>query len=124
MKRTAYTARAVGIILAAASAWLVNVAWPFAVVAVYVAAVCLWVDRSYTRLDRRERARAQRPAEDDGRVEVPVPCCSFWANSDGQVHGPDCTRPVLPRRDTYRLDDAGRAAFEEITAHFDDRSAA
>jgi hypothetical protein len=53
----------------------------------------------------------------------PGPCCSYWRHSNGKVHGPDCRRPPLPRRDTYRLDDADRRAFEETTAHHNDRSA-
>jgi hypothetical protein len=32
-------------------------------------------------------------------------------------------RPILPRRDTFRLDPAERAAFDEITARHNDRSA-
>jgi len=62
---------------------------------------------------RHERARRAALLDDQALAEVPSPCCSFWRHSEGKVHGPDCTRPVLPRRDTSRL-----------TAHPDDRSVA
>ncbi len=48
---------------------------------------------------------------------APPLCCQISKHSGGQAHGADCTRPPLPRRDTYRLTSAERAAFEEITAH-------
>ncbi|MEV0477516.1 hypothetical protein [Streptomyces prunicolor] len=73
--------------------------------------------------DRARHEQARRAASGPSN-ELPMPCCQFWINSDGEVHGPGCTRPVLPRRDTYRLHPAERAAFEEITARYDDRSSA
>jgi len=47
---------------------------------------------------------------------APRACCQVWKHSR-QAHGAGCTRPPLPRRDTYRLTETERAAFEEITAH-------
>ncbi|MFF7949100.1 hypothetical protein [Streptomyces griseorubiginosus] len=55
---------------------------------------------------------------------APPTCCQISKHSNGQAHGAGCTRPPLPRRDTYRLTETERDAFEEITAGFDDRSAA
>lgn len=72
---------------------------------------------------RHERARRAAHA-DPQALGVPVPCCSFWKHSGREVHAPDCTRPAAARRDDYRLDSASAAAFEEITAHYDDRSPA
>ncbi|WP_327403859.1 hypothetical protein OG194_29760 [Streptomyces sp. NBC_01288] len=72
--------------------------------------------------ERARHQRARRAAT--GSAELPVPCCSFWRHSDGAVHGPDCTRPQAARRDGYRLDSRSRAAFDEITARYDDRSSA
>lgn len=73
---------------------------------------------------RHERARRAAILDDQALAEVPSPCCSFWRHSEGKVHGPDCTRPVLPRRDTSRLTSREQAAFEEIAADPDGRSVA
>jgi hypothetical protein len=62
-------------------------------------------------------------AYDNHHRSQPPSCCQYWRHSDGKVHGPDCRRPILPRRDTFRLDPAERAAFDEITARHNDRSA-
>lgn len=71
---------------------------------------------------RAKHELAQRAARTDAAVlGVPVPCCSFWRHSGGEVHGPDCTRPAAARHDDYRLDPGTAAAFEEITARFDGR---
>lgn len=74
--------------------------------------------------ERHEQARRAALLDDETLAEVPPPCCSFWRHSEGKVHGPDCTRPPLARRDTYRLTETELAAFEELAAGFDDRSAA
>jgi hypothetical protein len=96
----------------------------------YGSALFLWL-AARLRADHRHQLvrheRARRAAIVDGlllRQSAPAPCCSFWTSSNGAVHGPDCTRPPDARRDDYRLDAAGRTAFEEIAARFDDRSAA
>lgn len=103
-RRTARTARVIAVTASAAGAWLATWSWPWAVLAVYVSAVAFAVGSSYARLA--------------------AACCWLGLDSDGRAHGLDCTRPILPRRDRYRLDAADRAAFEEIAHHFDDRSAA
>jgi hypothetical protein len=66
---------------------------------------------------RHEQARRAAALDDQTLADVPVPCCSFWRHSEGKVHGPGCTRPPLPRRDTIRLTDREQAVFEEIVAH-------
>ena len=95
----------------------------------YGSAFFMWLARCHYNAHRHladVHERARRAAIVDHLIlsQAPVPCCSFWKNSDGEVHGPDCTRPAAAQRDDYRLDDAGRAAFEEIAAHWNDRSAA
>ncbi|MEU0207386.1 hypothetical protein [Streptomyces canus] len=74
--------------------------------------------------ERHEQARRAARLDDQTLAEVPAPCCQFWKHSEGRAHGPDCTRPPLARRDTYRLTPTEQAVFEELTAGFDDRSAA
>lgn len=112
---------------AAAAVFAWHEHWTAGGILAYVAFVLVLLGCGINAHDRSVRAsheRARRAAAVDARtLPVPVPCCSFWLHSDGDVHGPDCRRPPLPRRDG-RLDPAERAVFEEITAHFDDRSAA
>jgi hypothetical protein len=102
--------------------------WWIAALVICTAPSLLFVDALCRAAHHRVRAEAQRTARIEAGEQVPplVPCCSFWHNSDGQVHGPDCSRPrpPLPRRDTYRLDPGGRAQFEEITRHYDHGTAA
>ncbi|MEV5646403.1 hypothetical protein AB0L67_41060 [Streptomyces flaveolus] len=60
------------------------------------ATVLLMVATCYDGEDRRIRARhneLRRAALAAEQLLPPQPCCSFWDNSDGMVHGPDCTRP-------------------------------
>ena len=112
--------------LASATVLAIDSRWPLAALVACTAPSLLAVDAACRRAHHRARAEAQRE-ERKGRGETPaplVPCCSFWRNSDGQVHGPDCTRLPLPRRDRYSLDPAGRAAFDVITRSYDDRSTA
>lgn len=48
----------------------------------------------------RERAvavRLERLARGAAVIEPLRPCCQFWVNSDGAVHGHDCTRPPAAR---------------------------
>jgi hypothetical protein len=48
--------------------------------------------------ERRARVEAQRARlANRGPVPTPVPCCQFWASSDGAAHGHDCTRPPAAR---------------------------
>lgn len=72
------------------------------------AAVLLTIAVTCDGEDRRIRARHEQVRRaavlDEERLAVlPVPCCSFWRNSDGQVHDPvGCTRPPDARAE---LDD-------------------
>lgn len=74
---------------------------------------------------RREQARRAAILDETAlkAADVPIPCCSYWRHSEGKVHGPDCTRPPLPRRDTARLTRSERTAFEEITSRDKDSAA-
>ncbi|MFG2577317.1 hypothetical protein [Streptomyces sp. NPDC048481] len=111
----------------AVAAWLLaHHAWLLGILVVWAAPSLLAADGVCRRAHHRARAMARRAAQLGAGEQVPTltPCCQFWKHSDGQVHGPGCTRPPLPRRDTYRLDDAGRAAFDEIVRHYHDRSTA
>ena len=72
----------------------------------------------------RERAiavRLERLARGEAVIEPPRPCCSFWQSSDGAVHGHDCTRPPAARSS---LSLAEQQALAEITAHYDEDTAA
>ncbi|MFC9288206.1 hypothetical protein [Streptomyces sp. NPDC057052] len=119
--------RALALTELAAAAWLlVNHEWLLGILVAWAAPSLLAADAVCRCAHHRARAEARRAArlEAGEQVRPLTPCCPFWKHSDGRVHGPGCTRPPLPRRDTYRLDDAGRAAFEEIVRHYNDRSAA
>jgi len=103
----------------AASAWHQH--WIAAAVLTYLAFTAVVIaagseHHDRTVWDRHEQARRAAASDDETLAAVPSPCCSFWRHSEGKVHGPDCTRPPLPRRDTARLTSGEQAAFEEITA--------
>lgn len=125
----AHTCRATAMLELAAATWLATHAhWWTAVLTACTAPSLLLVAAGATAAHHRARAEAQRVVqlECGEHVRPFVPCCSFWRNSSGQVHGPDCTRPrlPLPRRDRYRLNPADQAAFESIARSYDDRSTA
>src|SRR5690349_21021476 len=72
----------------------------------------------------RERAvavRLERLARGEAVIEPLRPCCAFWVSSDGAIHGHDCTRPPAARTS---LSLAEQQALEEITAHYDEDTAA
>ena len=129
----ARTSRALALADLTTAAWLlVNDELLLAILTVWAAPSLIAVDALCRRAHHRARAEAQRTARLEAGETVPplVPCCSFWRNSVGQVHGPDCTRPAaartrppLPRRDRYRLDDTSRTTFNEIAAHYDESAA-
>lgn len=76
--------------------------------------------------DQATNERARRAARADSLILAePVPCCSFWKHSDGEVHGPDCTRPPEARyvRAPRPRQEDEAAAFEEIIARLGDGSA-
>ncbi|MFI5821269.1 hypothetical protein ACIA8I_19510 [Streptomyces rishiriensis] len=112
--------------VATAACLLANHEWLLGILVVWAAPSLIAADAVCRGAHHRARAEAQRAAQLKAGEQVPplTPCCPFWQHSDGQVHGPGCTRPPLPRRDTYRLDDGARAAFNEIVRHYHDRSAA
>ena len=97
----------------------------------YSSAFLLWLARCHyaehrQELTRHERARRAAIVDDLLLGHTPLPCCSFWHNSGGAVHGRDCTRPPDARhvRDGLPLDEEETAVFDAIAAHWDDRSAA
>lgn len=115
--RTARTCTAAVILSAGLAIYGATISLWLLLPGLYVGAIAWWcADQAYTKHALAQRADVE-PVPDPG------PCCSFWEHSDGQVHGPGCKRPPLPRRDTYRLTPAERTAFDEITAHHNDRSA-
>lgn len=124
----ARTCRALTLLDLTAAAWLLAAdEWLLTVLVVWAAPGLIVADALCRRAHRRARAEAQHTArlEAGEQVEPLVPCCSFWEHSDGQAHGPGCTRrPLLPRRDTYRLEPAERTAFAEIASHYDHGTAA
>ncbi|MGW5638591.1 hypothetical protein [Streptomyces sp. NPDC003832] len=75
------------------------------------------------RLVQYERARRATAV---GALPPPTPCCAFWRNSEGALHGPHCTRPSAARhlRDGVPLDERERRIFQALTADFHGRSAA
>lgn len=71
----------------------------------YIAVLLIWCERHLTadhhrQLRAHDRARCSarvdslrvRLADDIERQRAALPCCSFFVHSDGEVHGPDCTR--------------------------------
>lgn len=77
--------------------------WITAVVLAYLAVIAVVIAGGSEHHDRTIRDQHDRAREaaglDDKTLAAPPPCCSFWLHSDGQVHGPDCARPPLPRRE-------------------------
>lgn len=126
--RTARACRIAAAGLSACAAYSATHHWLYALPGVISASVLLAVADSYNSEDRRIRARHEqlRRAALADKQQLPVPCCSFWRNSGGQVHGPNCTRPPAARtpRHGAPLDDHERAAFDKITAHYDRGTAA
>jgi hypothetical protein len=102
----------------------------YAIPGLYVATLAWWCGNRAHADHRRILARhAQERRPVAGPAELPVPCCQFWTHSNGVVHGADCTRPPLARRDGYRLSAADQAVFQQLAARIDlpgpnDRSSA
>ena len=79
-------------------------------------------ERHHRRTRQREIAeRLERLARGEAVIEPPQPCCQFWQSSDGAIHGHDCTRPPAARTS---LSLAEQQALAEITAHYDEDTAA
>ena len=92
----------------------------------WVVAAFLTEGASRERHHRRARAREiavrlERLARGEAVIEPLHPCCQFWLSSDGAIHGHDCTRPPAARSS---LSLAEQQALEEITAHYDEDTAA
>ncbi|MFI5825007.1 hypothetical protein ACIA8I_38965 [Streptomyces rishiriensis] len=126
----AYTCCAIAALELAAATWLATAGhwWTSALTACTAPSLLLLgaLARRAYRQARAEAKRAEQLARGEAAAPL-VPCCSLWERSDKEVHGPGCTRgvlpPPLPRRDTYSHDEPGRAAFEEITRQPDDPTA-
>ncbi|MEV1063412.1 hypothetical protein [Streptomyces sp. NPDC050263] len=130
-RRTFRIARTAALALAAAACWsAVGRQWWLADGFGYLAFVCAWIGGNYAGLHRIERARhdrARRASGTEGPLqERPVPCCSFWRNSNGAVHGPDCARRGDEPRvyDGRPLDERETAVFTAIAARYDHGSRA
>ncbi|MEU3730861.1 hypothetical protein AB0E81_15770 [Streptomyces sp. NPDC033538] len=100
--RTARACRAAAALLLAAAGYAATHHPWLALPGLYAAAVFAWcAARARTehrlRLARAQRAeRLARPRRQRPLV-VLAPCCAFWQQSDGAVHGPKCTRPAAAR---------------------------
>jgi len=124
-RRTARIARTAALALAATACWsAADQHWWLAGGFGYIAFVCVWIGGNYAALHRIERARHDRARETsgaEGPPDRPVPCCSFWRNSDGAVHAPGCPRPHADQRphDGRPLDEREASAFNAIAARYD-----
>lgn len=132
MTRTLWYARACTLAAATLTTTAIYTAWrdwwiPAGVLAYGAAAVVACADRLHDehRRQRADAVHAERAARPHAPVPPPPPCCSVWRYS-GKVHGPDCTRPPAARAG-YKgvlLTDREWNAFQQITDHYDDRTAA
>ncbi|MFH9729019.1 hypothetical protein [Streptomyces sp. NPDC017260] len=100
--RTARACRAAAALLLAAAGYAATHHPWLALPGLYAAAVFAWcAARARTehrlRLARAQRAeRLARPRRQRPLVAL-APCCVFWQQSDGALHGPGCTRPAAAR---------------------------
>jgi hypothetical protein len=83
---TAAASTASGVYFAVHTSWLCLLGF-------YSAALLLWcasrLNADHQRqLAKHEQARGTAGAD----AEQLTPCCQFWTASNGEVHGPDCTR--------------------------------
>ncbi|MGW7498622.1 hypothetical protein ACWGKA_30630 [Streptomyces luteogriseus] len=96
-RRCARACRIMAAGLSLSAAYGVTHYWLYGLPGVVSASVLLAVAQSYSDEDRRIRARHEQlrraALSDEQLLPPPVPCCSFWRTSGGEVHGPDCTRP-------------------------------
>lgn len=128
--RTAHACHTTALFFTTIATYSATISYWYAIPGLYVATLAWWCGTRAHADHRRilaRREREQRAAA--GPAELPPPCCQFWTNSDGEVHGPDCTRPPLARRDRYRLSAADQAVFQQLAARIDlpgpnDRSSA
>lgn len=129
--RTARTCTTATILFTAFALYSATISYWLALPGLYAATV-LWCCANRARADHRRILAEHEHARRAGAypsTELPAPCCQFWTHSDGTVHGPDCTRPPLARRDRYRLSASDAAVFQQLAARIDlpgpnDRSSA
>ncbi|MFE0942265.1 hypothetical protein ACFW3M_19515 [Streptomyces sp. NPDC058828] len=100
--RTARACRAAAVLLLAAAGYAATHHPWLALPGLYAAAVFAWC-AARARTEHRQRLlraqRAERLARPRSRrpLVALAPCCAFWRNSYGAVHGPECTRPAAAR---------------------------
>ena len=121
-QRTALGCRIASVALAVSTYWMAtSQEWLLSFALLSGSASLALVGGRCQALHFAERARHEQARHAaTGSTELPVPCCSFWRHSNGAVHGPNCTRPKARLRDDHRSDADTRAAFDEITARYDD----
>ena len=133
MNPTLWYARATLLAAATLAATAVYTAWhdwwiPAGVLAYSAAAVLACADRlrDEHRRQRADAVHAERAARPHAPVPPPLPCCPIWHHSRGETHGPDCTRPPAARAGCkgVLLTDRECAAFQQITDHYDQGTAA
>ncbi|MCL6733322.1 hypothetical protein [Streptomyces neyagawaensis] len=110
----ASTAAAVLLTIAACYAAAIDAGWP-AFGSLYMAVFFAWRARLCHTQARHECAveqRLKRLKDGLAPAEPPSPCCSFWLHSDGEVHGPDCTRPAAARTTLTPEEEAAFAVLE------------
>ncbi|MET9196273.1 hypothetical protein ABZX60_23630 [Streptomyces olivaceus] len=96
--RLARALRAAALLLVAASVYAATHEPWLALPGLYTAGVLAWCAAREQAEHRRRTVRARRAEwlarPCTGPVAWPEPCCAFWRNSGGAVHGPDCARPA------------------------------
>lgn len=103
--------RAAALLLAAVSGYAATHSLWLALPGLYTAGVLAWCAAREQARHRRRTVRARRaewlarPCPDGPPGSWPQPCCAFWRNSGGAVHGPDCTRPAASRVTVPRYED-------------------
>ncbi|MFF7798853.1 hypothetical protein [Streptomyces olivaceus] len=103
--RLARALRAAALLLVAASVHAATHEPWLALPGLYAAGVLAWCAAREQAEHRRRTVRARRAEwlarPCTGPVAWPEPCCAFWRNSGGAVHGPDCARPAAARVPLY-----------------------
>lgn len=128
--RTARACHTIAVLFASIGIYAATIN-PWAAIPGAYAAIFFWYCgcRAHDHHHRILARHGQEQRAATGPAELPPLCCQFWTNSNGVVHGPDCTRPPLARRDRYRLTAADQAVFQQLATRIDlpgpnDRSSA
>jgi hypothetical protein len=128
--RTAHTCTTATILSLATAIYGATISYWLTIPGLWVGTLAWWCAiRAYEDHQQILARHGQEQRAATGPAELPPPCCQFWTHSNGVVHGPDCTRPPLARRDRYRLSAADQAVFQQLAARIDlpgpnDRSSA